>query len=665
MAPKIYGDYVVWHCYYGFPSSYQTSDIMLFDLKAWKLIDITPDVPLQYNPDIHENNIVWHDQRNGNWEIYLYDISTETEKRITYEDEQSFCPQVNNNKIIYYYHDRITDDWSARLYNIDTKEQIIVDDKTYCDSHPDVFGDKVVWVSRANYESKIHVIDYSLAGFPGNVKIDFGADGTNEFVIEDESMPDLQFNESELIEAINEQMISPDFRGIIPIKLSFKNAGRIMFSNLSIIYEIPTIVELSSFSNSMNSAICVFASSPIIANSSLSGNNVDLSIISNSIPIFRNTTYSKNKIEFNDDIGKLLIQNFLSIEVTNITGAPVNTNVCISMDQKTIFNKSIGQDGIVNGIIVDYILHSRNRKVKYENIVLVDYEDTYFENNSRTVNMKNSHCEYFVTDTVKPEVSQAFPANGQYYGSVDPIISIHITDNNLLNISSINLFVEDFAVWFDYETIESGYNISYNHPIDFQNGQLIRCRIIARDLHNNVIDYSWEFPIDIDTISFTKELDIGWNLISVPIALFNNSIDYVFNSISGNYDCVMTYDSQDNEDHWKRYVDSQSTRNEFSEISIMKGYWINVTEASTLRVIGKCESQSIPLYTGWNLVGYPSLCTETTMSDALWGTGADSVEVFDPSYPYLIRVGGPQELMMPGSGDWVHVSSDTFWVVEF
>ena len=665
MAPEIHENYVVWHSYCGSPGSCEYSDIVMFDLKAWTLNDITTDVPLQYNPDIYDNNIVWHDQRNGNWEIYIYDISTKTEKRLTYEKQHSFCPKIDKNKVVYYYHDRYTDYWSARLYDLDTEEQTIIGERTFGDSHPDVYGERIVWISRENGGPKIRVMDNSIMGLPSNVKIDLGADGSYELEISGDMVNELCFNGSKLIEAIQKEIASSSFMGIIPIMLSFNNTGRIVFSNLSITYELPTIIESSYFNGSIKSAICVYASSPLVANTSLTENNVDIIIISNSIPVFRNTSYSRSHVCFYDAAGKLMLQNFLYIKVTNISGAPINATACISTDQKIIFNNSIGREGIAGGLIMDVALYFRKGRIKNETEIFVSYEGHYFDNNNRIVNMTKSHWEYFITDTVAPQVSRPFPAPGQYHNNLNPIVSIHITDNNLINLSSVSLFVQNYAVFYQYEATASGYNISYRHSIAYENGELIRCRLFGKDFHNNEYDYSWEFKINIQTIRFTKELDIGWNLVSIPLTLYNTSVENVLSSIAGSYDKIMSYDSQDIMDPWKRYVSGQSgSRTEFNEINSIKGYWIDVTEPCTLSITGICEPQIIPLYSGWNLVGYPSLCTETTVSNAFWGTGADRVEIFDPSSPYLIRVAEPDQLMMPGDGYWVHVAVDSVWVVD-
>ncbi len=96
------------------------------------------------------------------------------------------------------------------------------------------------------------------------------------------------------------------------------------------------------------------------------------------------------------------------------------------------------------------------------------------------------------------------------------------------------------------------------------------------------------------------------------------------------------------------------------------GFWIDITEPDVVLSVvgGEARSVSIPLYAGWNLIGYPTM-TEMIVANALWGTGADKVEVFDPAEPYRIKEVGPTYVMKPGEGYWVHVPADSVWVVDW
>jgi len=171
----------------------------------------------------------------------------------------------------------------------------------------------------------------------------------------------------------------------------------------------------------------------------------------------------------------------------------------------------------------------------------------------------------------------------------------------------------------------------------------------------------WHF---IPLLEFTTLLSPGWNLVSIPLEMTETSIPSVLASITGKWDVVKYYDTLDKADPWKTYRPGSSV-NDLTNIDETLGFWIYINQPNvTLTVTGLIPSIStIPLYAGWNLVGYPMQTTET-VGNALWGTGADRVEVFDPVSPYIKEV-GPTYVMKPGEGYWVHVSADTVWTVDW
>jgi hypothetical protein len=70
----------------------------------------------------------------------------------------------------------------------------------------------------------------------------------------------------------------------------------------------------------------------------------------------------------------------------------------------------------------------------------------------------------------------------------------------------------------------------------------------------------------------------------------------------------------------------------------------------------------INLYTGWNLVGYPSATPR--LGSATLPPEADLMAIHDPSEPYLIRDVLPASTpMTEGDAFWVHVTADTIWTV--
>jgi len=165
---------------------------------------------------------------------------------------------------------------------------------------------------------------------------------------------------------------------------------------------------------------------------------------------------------------------------------------------------------------------------------------------------------------------------------------------------------------------------------------------------------------------FNVSLDEGWNLVSVPLAQDDESIADVLGSIDGKWDYLMAYDPLSPEP-WESYATFRpGSLNDDIQISHRNGFWLNVTEPNaTLSVRGITSPYTqIPLFAGWNLVGYPSLANET-VGNSLWGTGADMVMVGDTSEPGNLRQVDPTYLMKPGEGYWIHIPADTVWIVDW
>jgi len=167
----------------------------------------------------------------------------------------------------------------------------------------------------------------------------------------------------------------------------------------------------------------------------------------------------------------------------------------------------------------------------------------------------------------------------------------------------------------------------------------------------------------------------NWFFISVPLDISGDLLTIFDDAAWGDggttWDYIQWYDSNDPSDPWNSYsIYRPPTLNDDVNVDNTMGFWIHLTsnDGDGVLTVGEGSepiTTTIYLQAGWNLVGYPSTTEGITMSDALWGTGIDRVDVFDPSSPYRLREIGPNYLMKSGEAYWIHVAADTTWVVDW
>ncbi|MGB9930128.1 MAG: hypothetical protein ACPK85_17315, partial [Methanosarcina sp.] len=92
-CPVIYGDIIAWQDYRA-GKEYENPDIFIYDLSTNKEAQVAAGKALQEYPAIYKDRIIWMDGRNGgsldkygqftgNWDIYMYNLSTFRESQIT------------------------------------------------------------------------------------------------------------------------------------------------------------------------------------------------------------------------------------------------------------------------------------------------------------------------------------------------------------------------------------------------------------------------------------------------------------------------------------------------------------------------------------------------------------------------------------------------------
>ena len=184
--------------------------------------------------------------------------------------------------------------------------------------------------------------------------------------------------------------------------------------------------------------------------------------------------------------------------------------------------------------------------------------------------------------------------------------------------------------------------------------------VFAGTVGGSVWQYSFATP-------FSQDLGVGWNLISIPRVLNGSAPEVVLASIAGKYDLVYAWDASDPADPWKSYMPGLG--GDLTYISRNMGLWVRMTQAGTLTVEGEMPTTtSIPLYAGWNLIGYPAGVARS-VPDALASIAGKYTLVFEydassPDAPW--RSYSPQvpdfantlTEMRPGFGYWVKATQD-------
>jgi len=109
------------------------------------------------DPEIYGDTIVWQDNRSGNWDIYMYDLSTKKETQITTNKSAQTNPVVYGNKVVWLdmRNGENPDEffWGGQdvyMYDLSTKKETRITSSTF-EINPDfstaldIYDDKIMW----------------------------------------------------------------------------------------------------------------------------------------------------------------------------------------------------------------------------------------------------------------------------------------------------------------------------------------------------------------------------------------------------------------------------------------------------------------------------------------------------------------------------------------
>jgi parallel beta-helix repeat protein len=161
---------------------------------------------------------------------------------------------------------------------------------------------------------------------------------------------------------------------------------------------------------------------------------------------------------------------------------------------------------------------------------------------------------------------------------------------------------------------------------------------------------------------FVKPVKKGWNLLSVPLIQGDWNVSRVLQTVK--FDSVRFFDAFDENDHWKEYSTFKSYQSDIL-LNLSQGLWVNVLDQSNLTLAGRVPvTTEIVLRSGWNLIGYPALSNSTVgsiLSSIRWNI-AEGID--DSTSPYCLRTLDIVDIIKPGEGLWLNVSSDVTLLVH-
>jgi len=230
--------------------------------------------------------------------------------------------------------------------------------------------------------------------------------------------------------------------------------------------------------------------------------------------------------------------------------------------------------------------------------------------------------------------------------------------------------VGSFFFNFGRYTGESNLSISAT----YEDIQITADTVATVDVSPDNPDFIMEVDLDgdgiVDEIQYPTEatntwpLELGWDLISLPLQPENTEVTAVLSSIEGKYDSIWRYDSNPG---WRWYLPNAPEISNLWEMESGIGYWIETTEACSLTIQGTQPQTAIPLSEGWNLVGYGSQ-TSDDIEDCMTSIAGLYISVWEYDavdgwqwYMSASPDGSNLDSMRPGFGYWIESLTACIW----
>jgi parallel beta-helix repeat protein len=281
-----------------------------------------------------------------------------------------------------------------------------------------------------------------------------------------------------------------------------------------------------------------------------------------------------------------------------------------------------------------------------------------------------------ITSSLKNNITECNLFENSFYGIILSTSNQNLVyHNNFLNNSGQAYDSESDNSW------DFGYPLGGNYWSDYSGSDYFKGPnqdipggdeigdspyVIDTDSRDNypLLDESLVIALENYTV-----LRQGWNLISIPLIQEEENLTKVLEMIHGYYDAVQRYDPTDSKDPWKHNKIGKPYGNDLTELNETMGFWVHITQpGETIFIYNGTRpsvNQSITLYPGWNMVGYPSesVYNRTEALNIIdFGSEVDMIMWYDTNSQTWKRMGS-DDYFVYGRGYYIHAKSECFWEV--
>jgi beta propeller repeat protein/parallel beta-helix repeat protein len=152
-SADIYGDIIVW-----MDPRNGNKDIYMYNLSTNTETALVTNVANQSSPTIYKDIVVWTDNRSGNEDIYMYNFSSKTETQVTTSLYYDYEPHVYEDKIVFI---SFRGDIDIYMYDLSTNTETQVTADTVIQNNPRIYGNRIVWWDSKSGNWDIYMYDLS------------------------------------------------------------------------------------------------------------------------------------------------------------------------------------------------------------------------------------------------------------------------------------------------------------------------------------------------------------------------------------------------------------------------------------------------------------------------------------------------------------------------